>query len=91
MVKQGLVNIKLTTILNKNQNESKYFQKIIMNIQTIICWQCHKKVDKLGNTYFLNEGYEQKLNIDNNLFYEFTCPEGHLNFAIQGNNKFEIL
>lgn len=62
-----------------------------MNIQTIICWQCHKKVDKDGEMQYLHNQYKHKVNIDNNLFYEFTCPEGHINFAIQGNNKFEIL
>ncbi|QBN17261.1 hypothetical protein [Flavobacterium nackdongense] len=62
-----------------------------MNIQSIICWQCHKKVDKEGNTQFFNDQYKHRVNIDNTRFYQFTCPEGHLNFAIQGNNKFEIL
>lgn len=62
-----------------------------MNIQTIICWKCHKKVDKDGNNQFFNDQYKERVNLDNNQFYQFTCPEGHLNFAIQGNNKFEIL
>lgn len=62
-----------------------------MNIQTIICWQCHKKVDGEGNTHYFNDKYQHRVNIDNKRFYEFTCPEGHLNFAIQGNNKYEIL
>jgi hypothetical protein len=62
-----------------------------MNIQTIICWQCHKKVDEEGNPHYFNGQYKHRVNIDNNRFYEFTCPEGHLNYAIQGNNKYEIL